>query len=1074
MVDTRINTIWGRSFMTSILSSRYLKPAMVSGVLIGCVTIPAVADDIDVYTAQVGNNAKPNILFVLDYSGSMKDDFMGNTPTPGNPARIDLLKDAMNTVLNDNLNAINAGLGSLYSRTATGIQWPISELTADASSVDPAIAPGTQTVKDVIEQRVNNMDAQGRTATVDALVEAAQYFKGGKVTPYDVTENSFGGTAPDPVTNPAAPATWNPVSEQYEGGSGYGSIATSYSPSDAYATDWTQTYYCNDFSQSGGPNHCENKTLSNCQTMAASSAPVAGYDSRNNLWGDYLSCEYTRNSNWAGAYYDSPVTQSCQANAIVLISDGKPTRVTDSRALQSVIGGNLSGCEDLSNSIFGEADGGHIFGNCGPEITRLLANSDINSAIPGSNVNTYTIGFNTDDANQAYLNTLAKAGGGSFFDVDQPEKLTQALNEIIEDVLGGSENFAELSIDVDKASFSHDNRAFFSLFTPSTHRSWEGNLKGYFVDNEGLKDINGNKATNVTALGEQFADEAQSFWSDSIDGNDVVSGGAAEQLIGATRNLYTYTNGAIPSTGLALSGNANTRLDRNNNQITYNLLNLPGGSALREVALDWIHTAPMGDPLHSKSVSLNYGNRQVVYIMTNQGLLHAIDATNPTVPGSGDSSGGEELFAFMPKRLLSNLPELQANHNSGSHIYGLDGQITRWHTDTNNDGIVNNSEEVLLVFGMRRGGNAYFALDVSNPLQPRLEWVIDSSNPDFSQLAQSWSRMSLINVKQGNNTRRVLAFAGGYDATNQDNVNGRVSASGNAIYMVDERGRLVWSVDQSDHPNMQFSIASDLTTIDSDQDGLADRLYVGDVGGQLWRVDFEDIDTTPAVTLMADLDNGKHQPFFYPPSVAYNQGIGGDFLSISIGSGNRTSPLLTDTDNALFMIRDTNIEKGAPATHISTIDQSDLYDATSNSIGSSDTMISDAAASSLAAASGWFVSLGNSEKALSRLVTFEGKLLATTFEANTSAASLLQCNFDSTGRFYLMSVVDAQPETNLHTSGPTDSSTITRFTELNSSYIPSSPVIVFPKGSGQVQVIVDKEVVNLIDQQLSRVYWHAK
>ena len=37
----------------------------------------------------------------------------------------------------------------------------------------------------------------------------------------------------------------------------------------------------------------------------------------------------------------------------------------------------------------------------------------------------------------------------------------------------------------------------------------------------------------------------------------------------------------------------------------------------------------MGDPLHSKSVSVNYGDRQVVYTMTNQGFLHAIDATKP-------------------------------------------------------------------------------------------------------------------------------------------------------------------------------------------------------------------------------------------------------------------------------------------------------------------------------------------------------------------------------------------------------------------------------------------------------------
>ncbi len=271
---------------------------------------------------------------------------------------------------------------------------------------------------------------------------------------------------------------------------------------------------------------------------------------------------------------------------------------------------------------------------------------------------------------------------------------------------------------MDKANFSHDNRVFFNLFSPGIRRSWQGNLKGYFVDSTGLVDINGDKATALSEHGEQFAETTQSFWSDDIDGNKVAKGGASAKLPGSTRNLYTYTGTSIAAIGQPLAGVADNRLESGNDAITAEMMGLPSGSPLRETSLDWIQDAPMGAPLHSNSVQVSYGSRDVVYVMTNQGLLHAIDATAPTVLGGGDTTGGDELFAFMPKRLLSHLPAIKENRNTGSHIYGLDGQITRWHTDINNDGVVNNGEKLLLILGMRRGGTAYYALDVSDPEAP--------------------------------------------------------------------------------------------------------------------------------------------------------------------------------------------------------------------------------------------------------------------------------------------------------------------------------------------------------------------
>ena len=740
-----------------------------------------------------------------------------------------------------------------------------------------------------------------------------------------------------------------------------------------------------------------------------------------------------------------------------------------------MVGTGVDGCEDLSLSIFEMPDGMQIEGNCGPEVVRTLANNDQNPEIPGSVVTTYTVGFNVEGPGKEYLKLLASEGQGSFFSADEPEELNAALSAIVDEVLGGSENFAELSIDIDKANFSHDNRAFFGLFSPTSRRAWQGNLKGYFVDNSGLVDIHGQPATVSTDNGVQFADTAQSFWSDEVDGNSVVDGGASEQLATSTRNLYTFTGDSISAIGAPLAGVAANRLESDNTQITTDMMGLASGSAKRELALDWIQSAPMGDPLHSKSVQVDYGSQKVVYMMTNQGLLHAIDASSPTDSAASDISGGEELFAYMPPRLLANLPELMENINTGAHIYGLDGGITRWHTDTNNDGIVNNGESLLLVLGMRRGGTAYHALDVSDPDSPRLMWEIDELDPDFPRLAQSWSRMSLIKVRDGSTERKVLAFAAGYDADVQDPVDGPAPSRGNAIYMIDESGDLLWEVDSTHHAAMQYSIASDLTIIDSDGDSFADRMYVGDLGGQLWRIDFDDIDATPDVTLLADLDDGDHQPIFYAPSVALNTSGSEKYLSVSVGTGNRTNPLLTGMQNNIYMIRDTDVEKGPPASGFSTIGPNDLFDATNDTISSADADVADDAQEDLDDARGWRVALAGNEKALSRLVTFEGKLLATTFEAEPQIDTL-SCSFDTTGRLYMMDIDNAAPVTDLYpnSAASSDSNPAARSRVLDSSGIPSSPVIVFTKGSGTVQVIVDKESVNMIDQKLSRIYWHAR
>ena len=77
----------------------------------------------------------------------------------------------------------------------------------------------------------------------------------------------------------------------------------------------------------------------------------------------------------------------------------------------------------------------------------------------------------------------------------------------------------------------------------------------------------------------------------------------------------------------------------------------------------------MGDPLHSQPAAIVYGGTQVspdvvVYTATNDGYVHAVDGAT-----------GEELWSFIPREHLQNLPRLFFNSEAPYKFYGVDGDI---------------------------------------------------------------------------------------------------------------------------------------------------------------------------------------------------------------------------------------------------------------------------------------------------------------------------------------------------------------------------------------------------------------
>ena len=200
----------------------------------------------------------------------------------------------------------------------------------------------------------------------------------------------------------------------------------------------------------------------------------------------------------------------------------------------------------------------------------------------------------------------------------------------------------------------------------------------------------------------------------------------------------------------------------------------------------------------------------MLYVGSNDGMLHAIDAT----PGTG----GAEKFAYVPNAVIQNLPELTSSDYT--HRYYADGPPTVV------DAYFDTSWHTVLVSGLGGGGKAIYALDVTDPTTfdesnaaDLVLWEIDSTTTGFSDLGYTFSRPAVFK-EQGSGTW-VAAFGNGF------------SGNGAKLYIVRlSDGALLRTI------TADGSAGNGMATIaplDTDGNGLVDLIYAGDLEGNIHR-----------------------------------------------------------------------------------------------------------------------------------------------------------------------------------------------------------------------------------------------
>ncbi len=165
-----------------------------------------------------------------------------------------------------------------------------------------------------------------------------------------------------------------------------------------------------------------------------------------------------------------------------------------------------------------------------------------------------------------------------------------------------------------------------------------------------------------------------------------------------------------------------------------------------------------------------------------------------------------------------------------------------------------------------------------------------------------------------------------------------------------------------------YSVPSDVTLTDVNGDGTADRAYVADVRGNVYRIDFPasgdpllpDTWTGVSAVKIASL-GGK---VFYPPDVVVTK----NFVSVLVGTGDREKPLTTSTSDNFFMLKDT---VGAPrATALTAADLTKVAQIDNTSMAP---VVPDGTPSPVNDAEGCYIGLAtNGEKVVNAPFTIAG------------------------------------------------------------------------------------------------------
>ena len=502
-------------------------------------------------------------------------------------------------------------------------------------------------------------------------------------------------------------------------------------------------------------------------------------------------------------------------------------------------------------------------------------------------------------------------GRGEYLNASTPGTLITALS----DALGSIEDRTSSSastVAFDTGVLQTDSRLYVAGFDPT---QFTGSVEAFTINADGtIGDLDASGNPIVNGNGEPIpqwnAQDAITpttrgdFYTMVVKGADPISGtGGTKTAIGFVNTdaelvaATEITTGTTPSTTL-IPGQAVVDYIRGEKDVatlrtdypsatfpgldfrerTELLADIVGGSPTVLTDLDFGYDLLPGSEgstyeafLNAQRTQYQNGN-EVVMVGSNGGMVHALSA----------SSGGDEIFSYVPQTLhdkLHRLSEPGYTHEFYVNAPGIaaDAFVGGW--------------KKLYVSAMGEGGRGIFALDMtdSTPNTNPYLWEVNNSNHNvaidarYNELGFIKHAPSLVRLQNG---RWGVVVGNGYNSQSQ-----RAQ-----LFILDAAdGSIIRVFDTLDNNSIGMSSPR---TLDEDGDRIIDTIYVGDLNGNMWKIDVSSPNESawgfahgtaanPQPMFSAVDGNGKAQAIMAKPSLAFHPD--GGFM-VLFGTGKFIEP----------------------------------------------------------------------------------------------------------------------------------------------------------------------------------------
>lgn len=519
----------------------------------------------------------------------------------------------------------------------------------------------------------------------------------------------------------------------------------------------------------------------------------------------------------------APIEYFCQKNFALLMTDGRPTSDSD---IPSVLRDYDGDCQNASPACLSEdrkpgqsyeAGGTDYLDDVAAALHDIDLRPDLND-LKGdpvkNNLITYTIGFADDQViNDPLMRNTAANGGGTFLTAANAAELSKAFAQATNFILSTPGSSAAVA--VNGAKLSSESLVFQAVYNSG---NWTGDLKAYQLDSE-TGEITSLKWEASKQL--PLVNDRKLFtWNppDDVKVEPKGKGASFDWILlkpAQKQALNLGPNGLADGLGekrLAYLRGETAEEERNKG-VFRNRIGLLGDIVNSDPV--FVSNQNYGFDRLPGSEGTSYpdyrsgqakGRPAMIYAGANDGFLHGFKAET-----------GEELFGYMPAAVLPLANQL--TFPGYSHRYFVDGPPRA------GDAFLSGGWRTILLGTPGAGGRGLFALDVTDPdsfSETQILWEISSS-----ELGYVLGTPTIARLKGG----RWVALTG----------NGYHSDSNRAMLLIYDllTGALVAKLDTLVGSATAPNGLSTPVPVDLNGDRMTDVVYAGDLQGNLWKFDLD-------------------------------------------------------------------------------------------------------------------------------------------------------------------------------------------------------------------------------------------